>query len=68
MKAAFRTKYGSPEVLTIKEVDTPVPGEKEVLVRVYATTVNRTDCGVLWGRPWVLRIFTGLFPPLAVVF
>jgi len=63
MKFAFRTKYGGPEVLQIKEVPQPRPGPNEVLVKVYATTVNRTDCGILWGKPYIVRFFTGLFKP-----
>jgi NADPH:quinone reductase-like Zn-dependent oxidoreductase len=60
MRAAFRTQYGPPEVLEIKDVPKPTPGAGEVLVRVHAATVSRTDCGVLWGAPFVLRFFTGL--------
>jgi NADPH:quinone reductase-like Zn-dependent oxidoreductase len=63
MQAATRTKYGPPDVLLIKEVPTPTPKDNEVLVKVYATTVNRTDCSILWGKPFVIRFFTGLFKP-----
>lgn len=63
MKAITRTRYGGPEVLTVQEVEPPVPKDHEVLVRVHATTVNRTDCGILWARPFVIRFFTGLFKP-----
>ena len=63
MKAAVRSKYGPGEVLSIKEVDIPTPKDNEVLIRVYATTVNRTDCAILWGKPFVMRFFTGLFKP-----
>lgn len=63
MKAAVRTKYGGPEVLSVREVETPVPGDNELLIRVHASTVNRTDCGVLWGKPFIFRFFTGLFKP-----
>jgi len=63
MKAAVRSKYGSPEVLSIKEVEIPTPKENEVLIRVYATTVSRTDCHILWGMPFIMRFFTGLFKP-----
>ena len=41
----------------------PEPGPGEVLVRVHATTVNRTDCGGLWGKPFVYRFFVGLPRP-----
>ena len=63
MKAAVRTQYGPPELLRVKEVEIPVPKDDEVLVRVHAATVNRTDCGILWARPWIIRFFTGLRKP-----
>lgn len=63
MKAAVRSKYGSPNVLKITEMELPVPGDNEVLVRVHASTVSRTDCGILSGRPYPVRLFTGLFHP-----
>ena len=63
MKAAFRTSYGPPDVLEVRDVPMPEPGPGEVLVRVHATTVNRTDCGGLWGKPFVYRFFVGLPRP-----
>ena len=63
MLAVTRTKYGPPELLRIKEVDKPTPKGNEVLVRVYATTVNRTDCSILWGKPFLIKFATGLFKP-----
>jgi len=44
MRAVVHDRYGPPDVLRLDEVDRPVPREDEVLVRVCATTVNRTDC------------------------
>jgi len=44
-------------------VDEPVAGEHEVLVKVVATTVNRTDCGYRAAKPFILRFFTGLRRP-----
>ena len=67
MKAAVRSTYGSPAVLHIQEVAMPAPRSHEVLVKVYATTVNRTDCGILWGHPYLVRLFTGLRKPRASV-
>jgi NADPH:quinone reductase-like Zn-dependent oxidoreductase len=63
MKAAVRSKYGLPGDLSIKELDIPTPKENELLIKVHATTVNRSDCHVLSGRPFMMRLFTGLFKP-----
>src|ERR1051325_3916788 len=63
MKAAVRSKYGLPGDLTIKELDIPTPKDTDVLIRVHACTVNRTDCHVLSGKPLFMRFFTGLFKP-----
>ncbi len=63
MKAFVHTKYGPPEVLSLRDVAKPVPGEKEILVRVHATTVNRTDNGLMRAEPFIARFFTGLFKP-----
>ncbi len=67
MKAAVRSKYGPPEVLSIKELEIPTPRENEVLIRVYASTANRSDYHVLMGRPFLMRLFTGLFKPKRAV-
>src|SRR5678815_4873763 len=63
MKAAVRTKYGLPGDLSIKELVIPVPAENEILIRVHASTVNRSDCHVLSGRPLFMHLFTGFFKP-----
>lgn len=63
MKAVVRTKYGPPESLQLKEVERPTPGDSEVLIRVHATTVNRTDCGFLRAKPSFVRLVSGLFGP-----
>jgi len=63
MKAAVRTQYGPPEVLSIREGDTPEPESNEILVKVHTATVNRTDCGILWGKPVIIRLFAGLSEP-----
>jgi NADPH:quinone reductase-like Zn-dependent oxidoreductase len=63
MKALVRTVYGGPENLAFRETETPVPQAKEILVNVKARTISRTDCGVLWGEPKIIRLFTGLGKP-----
>lgn len=63
MKAIIYTRYGPPDVLEAKEVDKPVPVANEILVKVKATTVNRTDCAVLRAKPFIMRFGTGLFNP-----
>ncbi|MBK7869268.1 MAG: NAD(P)-dependent alcohol dehydrogenase [Saprospiraceae bacterium] len=63
MKAFIYNQYGPPEVLQLKEVEKPTPKNNEVLIKIYAATVNRTDCGVLWGKPFIIRFFTGLSKP-----
>ncbi|WP_307874557.1 quinone oxidoreductase family protein [Frankia nepalensis] len=59
MRAAVRRRYGGPEVIRFDDVPDPVPGRGEMLVRVRATTVNRTDCAYRSGRPWINRAYCG---------
>jgi NADPH:quinone reductase-like Zn-dependent oxidoreductase len=63
MRAVVRDRYGKPDVLRIAEVDQPVPADDQILVRVHATTVNRTDCGWRSGQPFFARYFTGIRRP-----
>jgi len=67
MKAITREVYGSFDVLEIKEIEKPVPQDHEILVNVHATTVNRTDCAIVTGSPFIMRFFTGLFKPKSIV-
>jgi len=67
MKAAVQTRYGAPEVVQVLEVDKPTAKDKEVLVKVHATTVNRTDCACRAAKPFFMRLFTGLTRPRATV-
>jgi len=63
MKAAVYKKYGPPEVVRLMDVDKPSPESDEVLVKVYASTVNRTDCGFRSAEYFISRFFSGLFKP-----
>ena len=67
MRAAVRDRYGPPEVVRVVEVEKPAVKERDVLVRVRATTVNRTDCGLRAARPWIYRLFLGLRRPRRTV-
>lgn len=63
MKAAVYTQYGGPEVLYILDVPKPVPAKNQILIQVFASSVNRTDCGFLRASPFIVRFFAGLFKP-----
>jgi NADPH:quinone reductase-like Zn-dependent oxidoreductase len=63
MRAAVHTRYGPPEVVRIRDVARPAVRDRDVLVRVRATTVNRTDCAYRAARPFFMRLLTGLTRP-----
>ena len=63
MRAIIFTRYGPPEFLQLREIPKPVPKDNEMLIRVRASTVNRTDCGFLRAKPFIVRFFSGLFSP-----
>ena len=63
MKAALHFNYGPPEVVQVMDIPKPEPKENELLIKVFATTVNRTDCGFRSAEYFVSRFFSGLFKP-----
>jgi NADPH:quinone reductase-like Zn-dependent oxidoreductase len=63
MRAIIHTKYGPPEVASLQEVPKPSPKDNEILVKVYASTVNRTDSGFRSAEYVISRFWSGLFKP-----
>jgi NADPH:quinone reductase-like Zn-dependent oxidoreductase len=63
VRAAVHASYGPPDVVRVAAVPRPVPGPNELLIKVHATTVNRTDCGFRQADPVLARFFTGLTRP-----
>ena len=56
MKAAIYTEYGSPDVLQIKDVATPVPADNQILIRIHAVSINGSDREGLIGKPLYARM------------
>src|SRR5574341_226300 len=63
MKAVVMERYGTPDVLELRDVPTPTPRADEVLVRVLAASINDWDWGMVQGTPFIIRILNGLFTP-----
>lgn len=67
MRAAVCNRYGPPEVVAISEVEKPAAKVNGVLVKVHATTVNRTDCAYRAAKPFFMRFLTGPIRPRSKV-
>ncbi|MCJ8322811.1 MAG: NAD(P)-dependent alcohol dehydrogenase [Rhizobiales bacterium] len=63
MQAITYQKYGFTEVLTTSQLAQPTPKDDEILVKIFATTVTPVDVAFLKGKPYIARLFTGLFKP-----
>ena len=63
MKAALRDRYGSPDVIEMRDVDVPQPSGDEILVKLQAASVNRADLDALYAKPWVTRFAYGMVRP-----
>ena len=63
MKAITQERYGSPDVLALRDVDRPVAGDDEVLVRVHAAAVNALDWHFMRGDPYLARLDMGVGAP-----
>jgi len=63
VRAVVQDSYGAPDVQRLADVERPVPEADEVLVKIHATTVTRTDCGIRAGEPFLIRLFFGLRRP-----
>lgn len=67
MKAAVRRNYGDQKSIQIESQINPNPKEDEVLVRVKASTVNRTDCANLTGKPFIMKLMLGYSKPKKII-
>jgi NADPH:quinone reductase-like Zn-dependent oxidoreductase len=67
MKAIICTKYGSPDVFQLQEIDMPIPKDHEVRIRIHAASVGPADCTFRKGSPLVKLVY-GLKRPKNPIF
>ena len=67
MKASIRRRYGLPNQIKVENIEKPIPKDNEVLIKVFATTVNRTDCANLTAKPFIMRLILGLSKPRKII-
>jgi NADPH:quinone reductase-like Zn-dependent oxidoreductase len=63
MRAVIYEKYGSPEVLELREIDKPSVADDEILVKVHAASIQQTDIRFRTGTPFLARVLGGMFKP-----
>jgi NADPH:quinone reductase-like Zn-dependent oxidoreductase len=59
MKAIICTRYGSPDVLQLQDVDKPVPSDDEILIKIYAASINAQDWRFMRAKPFFIRLRPG---------
>lgn len=67
MRAITYHRYGSPDVLEFGEAQKPTPGDNEVLIEVHAASLNAYDWHMMRGKPFFLRLFSGLLRPKNII-
>ena len=63
MKSVIHSKYGPPKLLKIKSIEKPIPKDDEIIVKIKAITINRTDCAILRAKPIIMRFVSGIIKP-----
>ncbi len=66
MKAIVYHKYGPPDVLRLEDIQKPIPGDDEVLVKIHAVSINSWDWDTLTGKPFEYRFLSGILKPKSI--